>query len=83
MEKLKFKPGSIYEFVDSDKTPVFSKLRYLETVFNPDSKEITLHFEISDDNTGNPKDIYFSQSSINQQIGNIVEASEYQVRYEY
>ncbi|HIK04742.1 MAG TPA: hypothetical protein IGS40_08505 [Trichormus sp. M33_DOE_039] len=83
MEKLKFKPGSVYEFVNSDKIPIFSKLRYLETVFNPDSKEITLHFEISEDDTGNPKDIYFSQSSIDQQIGNIVEASEYQVRYEY
>lgn len=83
MEKLKFKAGSVYEFFDSNKIPVFSKLRYVETVFNPDSKEITLHFEISEADTESTKDIYFSQSSIDQQIGNIVEASEYQVRYEY
>ncbi|MBD2593698.1 hypothetical protein H6G74_05060 [Nostoc spongiaeforme FACHB-130] len=83
MQELRFKPGNIYEFVDHNEIPVFSQLRYVETIFNPVNKEICLHFEVSEDSCEHPQDIYFSQSSIDQQIGGIFEASEYQVRYEY
>ncbi|BBD59578.1 hypothetical protein NIES2109_23660 [Nostoc sp. HK-01] len=83
MQELKFKSGNIYEFVDRNEIPVFSQLRYVETIFNPSSKEICLHFEVSEDGCEHPQDIYFSQSGIDQQIGGIFEASEYQVRYEY
>lgn len=83
MQELRFKPGHVYEFINSNEVPVFTQLRYVETTFNPASKEICLHFEVSEDGCESPHDIYFSQSKIDQQISGIVEASEYQVRYEY
>lgn len=83
MTELNFEPDKIYEIFDIDNFRVLLRLKYLETVFNPISKEIRLHFEKLESSTEKQKDIYLSQSDLYQQIGNINEASEYQVRYEY
>ncbi|MBD2344266.1 hypothetical protein [Anabaena subtropica] len=83
MTKLNFEPGKIYEMFDINNLRVLWRLKYLETVLNPDSKEICLHFEELESSTEKQKDIYLNQNDIYQQIGGINEAMEYQVRYEY
>jgi hypothetical protein len=83
MTELNLEPGKIYEFADLDNFRVILRLKYLNTVFNPMSKEIQLHFEKLDASVEKDKDIYLSQSDIYQQVGGIHEASQYQVRYEY
>jgi hypothetical protein len=83
MTELNLEPGKIYEFADHDNFRVFVRLKYLNTVFNPISKEIQLHFEKLDSSVDKHKDIYLSQSDIYEQVGGINEASEYQIRYEY
>jgi hypothetical protein len=83
MNELTLKPGEIYEFLDIENFRVFLRLKYLETVFNPITKEIRLHFEKLEDSVEQNKDIYLNQHDIYQQIGRINEATEYQIRYEY
>jgi hypothetical protein len=83
MTELNLEPGKIYEFADRDNFRVFLRLKYLNTVVNPISQEIQLHFENLGSSVDKQKDIYLSQSDIYQQVGGIKEASEYQVRYEY
>ncbi|QXE22759.1 hypothetical protein B6N60_01445 [Richelia sinica FACHB-800] len=83
MTELNLEPGKIYEFADLDNFRVFWRLKYLNTVVNPISKEIQLHFEHLDSSADKQKDIYLSQSDIYQQVGGINEALEYQARYEY
>jgi hypothetical protein len=81
--ELNFQPGKIYEFTDLNDFRVIWRLKYLETVFNPISREIRLHFEKLEAVVEKQQDIYISQSDIDQQVGSINEMIEYQVSYEY
>ncbi|MBD2519933.1 hypothetical protein H6G93_34325 [Nostoc sp. FACHB-973] len=83
MSELIFEADKIYEFAQIDNFRVSWRLKYLETVFNPVSKEIRLHFHKLESSVEEQEDIYLSQSDIYQQVGSINEASEYEVRYEY